>query len=71
MSKSNEVLIAEMQKDIEQIKGDVGELKDSLKIFIEKSEDRFASKWVETALKTFIGSVMVAVIGALLALIIK
>lgn len=69
--KSNEVLMAEMQKDIEKIKDDVVELKDSLKTFIEKSEDHFASKWVETAIKGVIALFMTGVLAALLATIIK
>lgn len=39
-----------MKEDINHIKNDVGELKETMNKFIETSEERFAGKWVEKAL---------------------
>ncbi len=52
-------------------KEDNSELKKMITDFIEKSENRFASKWVENAIKWFIGLVMTMVLSAIIYLVIK
>lgn len=42
-----------------------------IKDFAQKSEDRFASKWVEQAVKWVCALVATAVVGAVLSLVIK
>jgi len=60
-----------MRNDISNINKEVGELKDLMTKFIEKSESRFAGKWTEKAMVTVISAVGLAALGALLSLIIK
>lgn len=83
MSTENyQIKIAVLQNQMDNIeqKVDAGftesnrqtkEVKDMLIAFIEKSEDRFAAKWVEKAIWSCAGIVGTAVIGSLMALILK
>ena len=71
MEASIDTKIALMQKDIETIKTDVSELKETLQNFIEHSETRFASKWVESGMRWGIIFVMAAVLTAILTQILK
>jgi predicted nucleic acid-binding Zn-ribbon protein len=47
------------------------ELKETLKNFIEKSDGKFASKWVEKAAWSVASVIIIAVLGAVIALVIK
>ena len=60
-----------MQNDITNIKDDVAEIKETLKCFIEKSEEKFAGKWVERVLWSGGSVIGVAVLAALLQQILK
>lgn len=50
MTENDRIEFTIMKEDINHIKTDIGELKSTLKEFIETSEGRFAGKWVEKAL---------------------
>lgn len=57
--KSQDVLIAEMHTNIEHILA-----------FINKADGKFAAKWTEYIVSGFIGLVMIAVMGALIATVV-
>ena len=60
-----------MQKDVENIKIDIGEIKVCLKEFTEMAEKRYAGKWVEKIM-FFIGGVIgTGIVVAMLDVIIK
>lgn len=63
--------IKDVSKKVDQTNEKVAEIHNDLKEFIEKSGHLFASKWTERVL-IFAGSAVgLALIGALMALIIK
>ena len=58
-NKTQDQLVAEMHTDIKWIKD-----------FIGCVDDKYAKKWVQTAVTGVISTILVAVIGALLGLIL-
>lgn len=63
--------INELKNDTKEIKESVIELKSSIDTLPEKLDERYASKDTELAVKRIMWIVITAVIGGLLALIIK
>ena len=63
--------LTKLETQMDNIEDKVDDLKDILIKFIEQSEERFASKWVEKAMWAGLGLVITAVIGALMTLILK
>jgi len=61
----------DMKNDIANIKEDVAEIKKDLKEFILESDKRFAGKWVERVLVGVATTIGLAIIGALMALLLK
>jgi hypothetical protein len=66
-----ETKVAVIQNQMDNIETKVDELKDMLTKFIETSDGKFASKWVEDALKWVLYTVAGILVVALLALVIK
>ena len=65
----------ELMQEIKDIKKDVGDIKLDIaklpEILVEKFDQRYASKETEVSVKRVMWIVITAVIGALLALVIK
>ncbi len=72
-----------VEKDLEELKADMKEIKQKLETFaskedisaltklIEWQQSKFASKWVETFFMSIVSVVTVAIVGAILALVLK
>lgn len=80
MSDTTELRISimETKKDIEYIKGALNrnleehaELKRLIEDFIASAEQKYSSKWVEVSMKSIIAVIVLTVVGAVLALVIK
>jgi len=67
----NEVKMAQMQKDIDYIKGDVSELKKLLSDFIEQADKRYAPRAAWDVLIWAARSAGVIVIGVIVYLILN
>lgn len=61
-----EICMAEIKKDISFIKDEMGELKTTMKDFIEKSESKFANKWVENTVIGIGSALFIAILIAIL-----
>ena len=61
-----EVKMAKMETDIQYIKGEVSEVKESLNKFIECADKRYASKLTEQIMYGLCGVILLAVITKLL-----
>lgn len=60
-----------MVEGFDDIKENIKRIETVINAFMEKSDDKFAAKWVENGAKYVVGLVFGAVILALVALIIK
>ena len=69
MQTSDSTKIAVLQNQMDNIKNTTDRIEKKLDDFLEQAPTMFASKWVESAIKTGMTVIMVAVLGALLALI--
>ena len=67
----NEVKMAQMQKDIDYIKGDVSELKKLLSDFIEQADSKYAPRAAWDVLVWGARSAGVIVIGVIVYLILR
>jgi hypothetical protein len=63
--------LIKLETQMENIETKVDELKDMLTKFIETSDGKFASKWVEDALKWVLYTVAGILVVSLLALVVK
>lgn len=69
MTSKTSITIAEMKKDIDYIKNELGEVKSELHNFINCADKRYASKTVEKIVYGAVGFVLFAVLGAVMFLI--
>ena len=60
-----------LKKDMDYMKQDIQEIKASLKTFIQKADEKYASKETEKIVKSLIGLIVIAVVTALIALVLK
>lgn len=63
--------ISNIEKGLERNDADHKELKETIKDWIKTADERYAPAWVTDVLKIFIGTVILAVIGSLLSLVLK
>ena len=70
LDNQQNITIATMQKDIEYIKTAIDKLTVVVEKHIDECEKKYANKWVEGVLKVTMGTIGLAVIGALMALIL-
>lgn len=69
MEASDSTKIAVLQNQMDNIKNTTDRIEAKLDSFLAEAPSMFAGKWVETTLKTAMTVIMIAVLGAVLALI--
>lgn len=71
MADSVAVKVAKMEKDVEYIKTELGETKELIKEFIDKADTKYASKTTEKVVYGMVGTILTAVLLAILYMVIK
>lgn len=60
-----------IESKVDDIKIDIVRIEQTIHEFIEKSENKFAAKWVENSAKFVVATVIGSIILAIVALVIK
>ena len=69
MEQSDSIKIAILQNQMDNIKNTTERIEKKLDTFLEQAPNLFAGKWVENTIKTIMTITLIAVLGALLALV--
>ena len=62
--------LAKVEEKTDGIDHKIDKLDGKIDTMIDKLDEKYASKWVESAMSKFIAAVCISVLGALLALVI-
>lgn len=71
MPNDVKTIVAVLQSELGSIKTTIEETKQMIQRHIDDCDERYAPKWVQTAIMGVAGTVITTVIVALLALVIK